>query len=493
MPTWGANESFVAVGDPPACVRVLDLGGGPRIRGIWPRYLPEAHGVVFVVDAAARPGRDAEVRAELDRLAAQRAVAGKPLLLLAHKSDAPGARSARDVAAALGLCACTEGKAADDNVDGARPTPPTASALAPRVLSNLKWADGAPCSSRATTATSTLGVARLATDLGWLLSAVDATPGNLRERVEREASEARVEDERRRLALCEARARAKDNAPPNEGENEPSTNDRVCLTSTVNAVSEKQPAEEWTADNDAVIPVPPLRLLRTQSPSRNSQASRLSSTPPPGERTATDDSFHGFSALNLEAGATDGRVASHMETDRQRSSLFIEETNDPDARPTEQSRMVNSTRTGMGSTSSLGAGLTDAMRSVMGGIIPSSWRTSKRGTGEEATRSSNMQSSGDKSASAHLGAEAARSKHRKRPALQGGGLLTLAGDPNRSSDGDRRRRRAREARRRMAGRKNTRSQEEGEDNSTVTGAPPVQSDVGVTTGTNKFLMEGDNL
>lgn len=50
-------------------LEVFDLGGGPKIRKIWPSYYAEAHGAIFVVDAA-----------DVDRLVS----AGRCLFLAPH-------------------------------------------------------------------------------------------------------------------------------------------------------------------------------------------------------------------------------------------------------------------------------------------------------------------------------------------------------------------------------------------------------------------------
>lgn len=82
---------------------LYDLGGGRNIRAIWPEYLPEVHGVIYVVDAA-DPGRFAEAREVLHQTAAQPALDGKPLLVLANKQDQPAACGHEALALALDLC-----------------------------------------------------------------------------------------------------------------------------------------------------------------------------------------------------------------------------------------------------------------------------------------------------------------------------------------------------------------------------------------------------
>jgi ADP-ribosylation factor-like protein 13B len=58
----------------------FDLGGGARIRGVWPNYFADVHGVVYVVDAA-DPARMAESADELHAALMHPMVVGKPVLM----------------------------------------------------------------------------------------------------------------------------------------------------------------------------------------------------------------------------------------------------------------------------------------------------------------------------------------------------------------------------------------------------------------------------
>lgn len=57
-----------------------DLGGGARIRGVWPSYFADVHGVVYVVDAADGP-RLSESAEELKSALSHPRVMGKPVLM----------------------------------------------------------------------------------------------------------------------------------------------------------------------------------------------------------------------------------------------------------------------------------------------------------------------------------------------------------------------------------------------------------------------------
>uniref|UniRef100_A0AAR2K859 ADP-ribosylation factor-like 13A n=1 Tax=Pygocentrus nattereri TaxID=42514 RepID=A0AAR2K859_PYGNA len=67
-------------------VNLLDMGGGPEVRGSWREYYGEAHGIIFVMDSSDRQ-RMKEVKELLTDMLRQPRVAGKPLLVLANKQD----------------------------------------------------------------------------------------------------------------------------------------------------------------------------------------------------------------------------------------------------------------------------------------------------------------------------------------------------------------------------------------------------------------------
>lgn len=57
-----------------------DVGGGARIRGVWPSYFADVHGVIYVVDAS-EPSRFEESAGELKQALAHPMIVGKPLLM----------------------------------------------------------------------------------------------------------------------------------------------------------------------------------------------------------------------------------------------------------------------------------------------------------------------------------------------------------------------------------------------------------------------------
>ena len=163
-PSWGFTAADVARDG--LDLRVYDLGGGERIRGIWAEYLPEAHGAVFVVDAADR-GRLAEAGGVLRAALADSHLEGKPVLLFANKQDLPGALPPAELVRELGLAGA-----------------PGAAALQVRGGSARKGGDG----GRA---------AGVREGLQWLQRQVAGRRRELGPRVEREA-EAHREIERQR-------------------------------------------------------------------------------------------------------------------------------------------------------------------------------------------------------------------------------------------------------------------------------------------------------
>jgi ADP-ribosylation factor-like protein 13B len=83
-------------------VQLNDVGGGPGIRSIWPEFLPEAHGVVFVVDST--DGQRLHEACEMLRtVMALPTCKHKPVLIFANKQDLPGAASTADVHGAMQL------------------------------------------------------------------------------------------------------------------------------------------------------------------------------------------------------------------------------------------------------------------------------------------------------------------------------------------------------------------------------------------------------
>lgn len=74
-----------------------DLGGGPTIRSVWEEYYADAHGIIYVVDAA-DASHVAESLEIFRAMTHHDFVRGKPVLVFANKQDCPDALSSVDVA-----------------------------------------------------------------------------------------------------------------------------------------------------------------------------------------------------------------------------------------------------------------------------------------------------------------------------------------------------------------------------------------------------------
>lgn len=95
-PTIGMNLAKATVQD--MDVTLWDVGGS--MRGIWSQYYGEADGLVFVVDAA-NPARFGEAASTLELILSRPETASLPVLVLANKTDVPGAARASEVVDAV--------------------------------------------------------------------------------------------------------------------------------------------------------------------------------------------------------------------------------------------------------------------------------------------------------------------------------------------------------------------------------------------------------
>lgn len=88
IPTVGFNMRRVQKGG--VTLKMWDLGGQARFRTMWERYCRGVSAVVFVIDAADED-RFETARVELQDILSRQALDGIPVLVLANKSDLPGA------------------------------------------------------------------------------------------------------------------------------------------------------------------------------------------------------------------------------------------------------------------------------------------------------------------------------------------------------------------------------------------------------------------
>uniref|UniRef100_A0A6U5BCI9 Uncharacterized protein n=1 Tax=Hemiselmis andersenii TaxID=464988 RepID=A0A6U5BCI9_HEMAN len=100
IPTVGFNMRRAKRGG--VSIKLWDLGGQPRFRGMWERYCRGVHAIVFVVDSA-DPSSIPAAERELHELIGKPSLQGTPLLVLANKNDIPRALDVADVITEMGL------------------------------------------------------------------------------------------------------------------------------------------------------------------------------------------------------------------------------------------------------------------------------------------------------------------------------------------------------------------------------------------------------
>ena len=81
---------------------IYDLGGSKSFRGIWPKYYHEVHGFIFVVDSSDNE-RLSECSGVLRGMLDHHQVRGKPILLLANKSDVEHAQDEVEMVSQLDI------------------------------------------------------------------------------------------------------------------------------------------------------------------------------------------------------------------------------------------------------------------------------------------------------------------------------------------------------------------------------------------------------
>lgn len=92
-----------------------DVGGGCKIRGLWPNYYTFTRGSIFVLDSMDRdrlqsddPTNETNTQLYLDTLTRDPALANVPLLILCNKQDVDGAMSVEELTNTLGLHRITD-------------------------------------------------------------------------------------------------------------------------------------------------------------------------------------------------------------------------------------------------------------------------------------------------------------------------------------------------------------------------------------------------
>ncbi|KAG5534345.1 hypothetical protein RHGRI_022465 [Rhododendron griersonianum] len=100
IPTVGFNMRKVTKGN--VTIKLWDLGGQRRFRGMWERYCRGVSAIVYVVDAADRDSVPIS-RTELHELLTKPSLSGIPLLVLGNKIDKSEALSKQALVDQLGL------------------------------------------------------------------------------------------------------------------------------------------------------------------------------------------------------------------------------------------------------------------------------------------------------------------------------------------------------------------------------------------------------
>eukprot|EP00754_Rhynchopus_humris_P045889 Rhum_TRINITY_DN5376_c0_g1::Rhum_TRINITY_DN5376_c0_g1_i1::g.17101::m.17101/K07955/ARL8; ADP-ribosylation factor-like protein 8 len=100
IPTVGLNIKKITKGN--VSIKLWDIGGQPRFRGMWERYCRGVNAIVFVVDSADRSNIDAAQK-ELMELMGKPALEKIPLLVLGNKNDVPGCMNEAELRNALEL------------------------------------------------------------------------------------------------------------------------------------------------------------------------------------------------------------------------------------------------------------------------------------------------------------------------------------------------------------------------------------------------------
>jgi len=88
IPTVGFNMRKVTKGN--VTIKLWDIGGQPRFRGMWERYCRGVSCIVYMVDAADLDRIEAS-KQELHSLLSRPQLVGIPVLVLGNKKDLPNA------------------------------------------------------------------------------------------------------------------------------------------------------------------------------------------------------------------------------------------------------------------------------------------------------------------------------------------------------------------------------------------------------------------
>lgn len=107
-PTVGLNVTTLRLAFSPQRLLVWDLGGAEKLRPIWEPYLKQAEALVWCIDATGSGTDIEESRRVLADIVRRDRFQGRPLLVLANKSEARDALSTVDLALKLDIIAAAD-------------------------------------------------------------------------------------------------------------------------------------------------------------------------------------------------------------------------------------------------------------------------------------------------------------------------------------------------------------------------------------------------
>ena len=91
-PTIGFRPTNMMMGDDK--IRLYDVGGGPKIRSIWPEYFHDTHAIVYLIDASETDPEKIGESVELFRQTVEDPMLqNKPTVFVSNKQDKPDAKA----------------------------------------------------------------------------------------------------------------------------------------------------------------------------------------------------------------------------------------------------------------------------------------------------------------------------------------------------------------------------------------------------------------
>ncbi|EGG22472.1 ARF-like protein [Cavenderia fasciculata] len=105
IPTIGFNMKKVTKGN--VTIKLWDIGGQPRFRGMWERYCRGVNAILYVVDAA-DPEKFEQSKQALHDLINKPPLSKIPLLVVGNKNDLESAATVEEIAQFLDLASIND-------------------------------------------------------------------------------------------------------------------------------------------------------------------------------------------------------------------------------------------------------------------------------------------------------------------------------------------------------------------------------------------------